>query len=208
MNLIGIDFSINKPATCVFSNNKYHFFGWPHNLKDDIFDVYCKSGVNLIKRTDIKYEGHDLSLKMRFEVENSKYLANLIRETLLPYLNENTYIAFEGLAYASKGDSAIQLGAYKCLLMNELNKYVPLKNMFTYTPITIKSIAGCAKRVINKTDMINAFIKNGPICKFRIALFEKPELFQSPKAKNWIIHLDDLVDSYFALETLRKKENI
>ena len=93
--------------------------------------------------------------------------------------------------------------------MHYLSEYIPLSNMYTYTPITIKSTAGCAKRGMGKVDMINAFIKNGPPhCKLRIALFEHPERYQSPKAKNWVIHLDDIIDAYYTLETLRKKENL
>ena len=92
--------------------------------------------------------------------------------------------------------------------MNELAKYVPLDNMFTYSPITVKSTAGCAKRGMGKADMINKFIEEGPHCIFNHVLKESPDKFKTPKSKNWITHLDDFVDAYFVLETLRKKEGL
>jgi hypothetical protein len=208
MTLIGFDFSINKPAACVLHKNKYYFISWPYGLKEEIIKTYINAGVEIIGRKDDKEKGETLSSKMRYEVENAKYLSNLIAGSLFPYLNIDTFIAFEGLSYASSGDVVLQLGGYKYMLMSKLSEVVPLKNMFTYSPITIKSIAGCAKRGMGKTEMINEFIKSGPLCKFRLTLFEKPELFQSIKAKNWIIHLDDLVDAYWTLMTLREKESL
>jgi hypothetical protein len=207
-NIIGFDFSINKPAACVFSNNKYFFYAWPYQLSEKYLEIYKTAGVNIINRIDTKDKGETLSSKMRYEVENSDYLANLITETLLPYLNMDTYLAFEGLSYASSGDVVLQLGGYKYMLMSRLSKYVPLKNMFTYSPITVKSIAGCAKRGMGKSEMINEFIKNGSVCKFRLSLFEKREIFMKKGGKTWIDNVDDFVDSFWVLETLRKKEGI
>jgi len=209
MTLIGFDFSINKPAACVLHENKYHFISWPYGIKEQIINEYRNAGVDVIDREDDKEKGDTLSDKMRYEVENSQYISNLISGSLLKYLNRNTYIAFEGLSYGSSGDVGIQLGGYKYMLMSKLSELVPLENMFTYSPITIKSVAECAKKGMTKADMIDKFISVGPNqCKFRMKLFEFPERFQTPKSKNWVIHLDDLVDAYWALETLRKKENL
>lgn len=209
MNLIGIDFSINKPAACVFSNNNYEFYGWPYNLKEDIIKIYKESGVNIIPQENkellIEHNQHDL---MRHEIKNSEYLSNLIINTLKPFLNENTLIAIEGLSYSSSGSVVLQLSGYRYILLYLIQKLVPLNNIYTYTPITIKSIANCAKRGMNKDDMINAFIERGPMCKFRMKLFEFPEKFKTPKSKKWIIHLDDFVDAYFVLKTLQEKELI
>lgn len=206
--LIGVDFSINKPAACLLLDNKYSFYGWPYNLKPSYIEIYKRCGINIIDRIDNKNKGEDLSSKMRYEISNAKYLSNLIFETLKIYLNINTYIIFEGLSYASSGDVVLQLGGYKYMLMNELSKLVPLENMFTYSPISVKSIAGCAGKGKNKKDMINEFIKVGPICKFRSSLFETPEFFLKRGGNSWIDFVDDLVDSYWIIETFRKKQEI
>lgn len=208
MNLIGFDFSINKPAACIFFKNNYHFYSWPYNIPEKYVEVFKNSGVNIIERQDNKERGDTLSSKMNYEVKNAAYLSKLIISSIKPFINNNTYIGFEGLSYASSGDVGVQLGGYKYILMHDLSKHIPYEKMFTYTPITIKSVAGCAKRGMGKVEMIEKFIECGPKCKFRTKLFEHSELFQSPKAKNWIIHLDDLIDSYWTLETLRKKENL
>jgi len=205
-NIIGFDFSINKPAACVFSNNKYYFYGWPYKLRSDYEELYKISGVNIINRLDDKDKGETLSSKMIYEVQNANYLANLITDTLKCFLNIDTYLAFEGLSYASTGDVALQLGGYKYMLMHCLSKLVPYENMFTYTPIAVKSIAGCAKRGMGKNEMINKFIEEGPSCKFRISLFEFPEKFHKKGGTTWIDNVDDLVDAYWILETLKQKE--
>ena len=208
MNLIGVDFSINKPAACVFSNNNYYFYAWPYQLQQKYLDIYKDSGVTIIERTDTKDKGENLSSKMIYEVKNSYYLANLITNTLCQYFDIDTYFGFEGLSYASSGDVVLQLGGYKYMLMHRLSDFVPLKKMYTYSPITVKSIAGCAKRGMGKSDMINEFIQNGPDCKFRLTLSENREKFMKKGGKTWIDGVDDFVDSYFVLETLRRKENL
>lgn len=206
MNIIGIDFSINKPAACIFINNSYSFISWPYGLTDKIKELYQNSNILLIDRLDNKDKGSNLTSKMIYEVCNSKYLANLIHSILLPYLNEETYIAFEGLSYGSSGDNVLQLGGYKYMLMNKLSESTPLEHMFTYSPITIKSVAKCAKKGMGKKEMINAFIELGPNCLFRNKLKDNISLFKKRGGKTWIDHLDDIVDSYWALETFRVKE--
>jgi hypothetical protein len=76
--------------------------------------------------------------------------------------------------------------------------------MFTYAPITIKKTAGCSKKGTKKADMIEAFkIMPNEFSKY---LRNNESLFKT-KGGNWITHLDDLVDSFWALETLREKFN-
>jgi len=207
-NLIGLDFSINKPAACVFHHNLCHFVSWPYDLSKKIVEQYQKSGVQIIERLDDKEKGPNISSKMRYEVQNAQYLSKLIYDTLLPFLYEDTYIAFEGLSYASSGDVVLQLGGYKYMLMSELSRKVPLDNMFTYSPITVKSVAGCAKKGMGKNEMIDAFMQKGPHCIFNHELKENIQSFKNKNGKNWIAHLDDLVDAYFVLKTLQIKENL
>lgn len=207
INLIGIDFSLVKPAATVYSENKYLFFAWPSSLNQKYIELYKNSGVTIISR-DMNKEDKDLSIKMRSEIQNSEYLSNLIIDTLKEFINKNTYIAIEGLSYGSKGDVILQLSSYKHLLMYKLSKILPLENLFTYSPMTIKSIAGCAKKGMNKKNLISEFIINGPVSKFRLSLYEKRYLFMKRGGNNWIDLVDDLVDSYFTLKTLRLKEGL
>jgi len=206
MNLIGIDFSINKPAACIFSNNTYHFISWPYGLNPEIVETFKNSGVKIVDRTDVKVEHKNISEKMRYEIENAEYLSNLIISSLKNFINNNTYLAFEGLSYASSGDVVLQLSGYKYILMLKLKEYIPLNHMFTYSPITIKSVAECSKRGMTKFDMIEKFINSDIDNEFKNNLKNYREKFQTIRSKKWIIHIDDLVDSFWTLETLRKKE--
>ena len=208
MVLIGFDFSINKPAACVKVGNKYEFYGWPYGLQKKLPEIYESAGVYLTVRTDNKDKGPDVSSKMRYEVRNARYISEVIFSTLEPYLNRNTYIAFEGMSYGSSGDVILQLGGYKYMIMDKLSELVPLKNMFTYSPITVKKTAGCSKRGTPKSEVIESFISNSHKTQLREALRNERDMFLNKGGKNFIAHLDDLVDSYFVLETLREKEGL
>ena len=54
MNIIGIDFSINKPAACVFTSGKYYFYSWPYELAEKYLYIYKTGGVTIINRIDNK----------------------------------------------------------------------------------------------------------------------------------------------------------
>jgi hypothetical protein len=207
-NLIGFDFSINKPAACLKSGNDIQFFGWPHNPRKAIVDIYKQSGVNIYERIDDKDKGPDISSKMRYEVHNARYISEVITVSLKPWLNRNTYIGFEGISYGSSGDVVLQLGGYKYMLMNALSEYVPLDNMFTYSPITVKKTADCSKRGTPKSEVIEAFISSSLNNSLKTAIRKDREKFMKKGGKNFIDHLDDLVDSYWVLETLRDKEKL
>lgn len=209
--LIGIDFSINKPGICIFKNNNYEFVSFPFELSKSQLQIYKNSPLNLIERTDQKYKGKNSSEKMRFDVSNSEYLANLIFDNVLIYLKDNKnykniYLGFEGLSFGSKGNVMLQLSGYKYILMNVFSKIIPYERMFTYAPITIKSIAGCAEKGKGKKEMIYAFLKTNINCSFKNYLLNNQKLFKT-KSDNWIIHLDDLIDSFWVIQTMLIKEN-
>lgn len=206
MKIIGLDFSINKPAACLYFNNDYKFISWPFGLSEKIKDIYIESGVDIIERTDKKYVGKDSSEKMRWEVNNAIYLSQLI-VTSLPegdYMKD-LQVVFEGISYGSSGNMAIQLGGYKYILMKEFfDELVPFENMTTYAPISIKKTANCAKKGMGKKEMIDAFIATGIDIPLRNAIEKDPSKFQK-KTGTWIDHLDDLVDAYWAVETFQNK---
>ena len=144
---------------------------------------------------------------MAFAVRNSQYLANLIaRDLNWALIRPNTRIVFEGLSFGSTGDATLQLSGYKYMLMDRLSKEVPLENMYTYAPITIKKTAGCSKRGLGKNDMIDAFLEEDT--KFGASVKSNLDLFKKKGGKNYIELLDDLVDAYWAVKTLEEKEGV
>ena len=158
-------------------------------------------------RTDDKIKGDTVSDKLRYEVRNSKYLANLILDSIFPYIenedDKNVHIAFEGLSYGSSGDVVLQLGGYKYILMDTLSQFIPLENMHTYAPTTIKKTAGCSKKGMGKSEMIEAFMLSPTL--FSKHLRDHRDRFKT-RFGNWIGHLDDIIDAYWVLETLKDKE--
>jgi hypothetical protein len=204
MKIIGLDFSINKPAACIYKDGKYDFMSWPFGLTYEV-EIYKDAGVMIFDRTDVKYKGKDSSEKMRWEVGNSRYLAEEIVGCTLTGPDFIDYqIVFEGISYASTGNMAIQLGGYKYVLMNKFHdEEVPFENMTTYAPITLKKTAGASKKGMGKKEMIDSFLKENDNFLSQ-AINKKPEKFQK-KTGTWIEHLDDLVDSYWAIRTYLEK---
>jgi len=181
-------------------------FGWPHGLQKKLPEIYKNAGVTIINRTDDKNKGPDISSKMRYEVRNARYVAEMIFSTLEPYLNRNTLIGFEGISYGSSGDVVLQLGGYKYMIMDKLSEIVPLENIFTYSPITVKKTAGCSKRGTPKSEVIESFITSSHNNSLKEAIRKDKLLFMKKGGKSFIDGLDDFVDSYWVLETLRDKE--
>jgi len=205
MKILGIDFSINKPALCILDSGEYTFYSWPFGLTEKIKTVYRDAGVNLFDRDDVKYKGTDSSEKMRWEVNNSIYLTEFIITSLPDGYAKDWRVVFEGLSFGSKGNVALQLGGYKYMLMKAFwDECVPFENMYTYAPITIKKTAGCSKKGMKKKDMIDSFIKNANPNPLVDAIRKDPIKFQK-KTGTWIDHLDDLVDAYWAIETYQEK---
>lgn len=203
-NILGFDFSINKPAACLLINNKYHFYSWVSVLPDRISEIYRNSGINFAFRENHIKEKSDSSSSMNFEIANSEYLAKLIVSSLPEDLDRKaTSIAIEGLSFSSTGNVILQLGGYRYILMKELrDNGFSLDRIFTYAPISIKKTAGCSKRGMKKKDMIDSFMNNTAHLDipFRDYIKNNETLFRK-KTGNWIDHLDDLVDAFWAVRT-------
>ncbi len=214
---IGFDFSINKPAATIYYKNNYYHYFWPlhitakqQKLYEDC-DVFIKN--RMMKSIDKKtIESSQLVL---IHTIRSTDLANLIindiDDLILNKFNlteYNLYVCSEGLSYASKGDATLNLATYKGVLLSKIYEHYDerLKRLFTYAPITIKSVAGCANKqdIKDKNKMILKYIKENTNIKLRKALVNG---FMKSK-KNYIPGIDDIVDSYWALKTMLLKEKL
>ena len=199
-NIVGFDFSIVKPAACVLSDNKYFFYLWPKDLKDKDVNILTNVNININLRQNI-----EIIDKVRYDITNANILSNLIIDSLTSFINKDTMIALEGASFASKGNMVISLMTWKYLLIYKLSLLIPLENVFTYAPPTIKSIAGCAtKDKKGKNSMIEAFKKENINHLFCDTLINFPEKLK--KKTNYIAGIDDCVDAYFVLKTLQIKE--
>ena len=118
------------------------------------------------------------------------------------------YVCSEGLSYASKGDAALNLATYKGVLLSKIYEHYGdhLRRLFTYPPISLKATAGCAGKddIKDKSKMIKKYILENNQIKMRLCLANNMLIAK----KNYITGVDDIVDSYWALKTMVKKENI
>lgn len=118
------------------------------------------------------------------------------------------YVCSEGLSYDSRGDAGLNLATYKGVLLSKIYEHFGdnLKRLFTYSPITIKATAGCATKEARsqKQPMISSFCRQAPVTQFKTAVNDGTLVAKT----NYIEGVDDLVDSYWALVTMSKKEKL
>jgi hypothetical protein len=212
--IFAFDFSMNKPAMCCLIENKINFYAWPLKVDKVTYEKLTSCDVIVIDRglEPIKEKTLDESELILEHVSRSSNLAKIIVNTILDILKpydyniEDVIIANEGFAFAAKGDAALDLSGYKYILMKELidNGFKKFK---TYSPITIKSTAGCAKKGMGKDDMITALgNEDNDLHLFIHTIWGHNEILRKKTA--YVQCVDDLTDAYWCLKTVVKKEKI
>lgn len=212
--IFAFDFSMNKPAMCCLIENKLSFYIWPLTIDKVAYEKLELCNINIIDRklNSIKDKSLDESELIVEHVTRATNLAKMIVNTILDILKPYNYnindiiIANEGFAFSASGDAVLDLSGYKYILMKELidNGFRIFK---TYTPIQIKSTAGCAKRGMKKEDMITALgNEDNDLHLFIHTIWGYNEMLKKKTA--YVMCVDDLTDAYWCLKTVVKKENI
>ena len=233
MTILSFDFSINKPAATVWrtSNNSFGnpvFLIWPISLtkKEDIIYsnlMYDSGNGFFCTNRDLEAISKSSNLtSSEMAVEHTKRsveLANMIIKDLDSLIGDEKelYFVSEGLAFSSKGNSVLDLATYKGVLMSKIYERYPTVKIYTYAPMTIKSVAGCAKKdkAGDKHAMIKAFLSESCLGDnaFWKSLSNGELSYEVEKGKRkgeteYIHCIDDIVDSYFAMKTFIEKEKI
>lgn len=206
---IGFDFSINKPAMTVYYQGIIDFFIWPLKQNKKDFEMYKDNHVYSVNRNlnSINSKMYTSSELTKIHTERSKFLADLIVETIFRYMDDNhisrdtgVHIASEGLSFGSVGDATLNLATYKGVLLVKLIENFNIKNLYTFSPVSIKALAGCAtkEKRKDKNAMIYAFIKEDFINEHKFHKNVKTFI----KKKNFAACVDDIVDSYWALKKM------
>lgn len=214
---IGFDFSINKPAATIYCKNRLFFYFWPLKLPEKKVNMYKDAGVVVHHRglDSIQSSKLESSQLVLIHTIRSTNLVNMIIKDIDMLINDtlqiqdyDLYVCSEGLSFGSKGDATLNLATYKGVLLSKLYEHYGdnLKRLYTYSPITIKSTAGCANKenMKSKDAMIEAFVKRGHNVLLKSKIKDKTLIAK----KNYLTGVDDLVDSYWALQTMIKKENL
>lgn len=212
--IFAFDFSMNKPAMACLIENELSFYIWPLNIDKVAQEKLDSCDINIVNRklNPIKDKSLNESELIIEHVTRSTNLAKLIVGTILKIIRPYNYniddiiIANEGFAFAAKGDAALDLSGYKYILMKELidNGF---SNFKTYSPITIKSTAGCAKKGMKKDDMITALgNEDNDLHLFIHTIRDRNDILK--KKTSYVMCVDDLADAYWCLKTVVKKEDI
>lgn len=214
--IFAFDFSINKPAMTCLIDNKMSIYIWPLSLKSKNRMALEDCGVYVMSRNldsihDKEYTGSELIVE---QVTRAKNLAKMISDTIIDVLKENNIsdysnviIVNEGFAFGAKGDAILDLSGYKYVLMMELIEN-GFRNFYTYSPITLKSTAGCAKKgETGKDKMIERMSEqDGKLHPFIDILKTMPDALKNKT--NYYTCVDDIADSFWCLKTLIVKEKI
>ena len=205
---------MNKPAMTAFAKGCLYFYFWPSKLTQKNADLYAGCGVNIRVRglESVNPKKMENSQIVLIHTIRSTDLANMIVSDIdsliesLGISNPEIYICSEGLSYDSRGDAGLNLATYKGVLLSKIYEHFgdSLKRLFTYSPITIKATAGCATKEARslKQPMIRSFCRQAPVTKFKTSVCDGTLVAKT----NYIDGVDDLVDSYWALVTMSKKE--
>jgi Holliday junction resolvasome RuvABC endonuclease subunit len=191
ITFLALDYSINYSTICILKENSIKF----HSIiRDKKFTKKEKLILEKLINTGIfTYEIID-------KVENINELkildAENIAKKIIKIINENKIneIAIEGFSFNSTGRSLSDVYGYQYIF-----RYLLLKNNIKFklfSPATIKKIAG--KGNFNKLQMVESFIKNENNYKNLNIL---KELYINYKSNKLIKPLDDIVDSFWVLQT-------
>jgi Holliday junction resolvasome RuvABC endonuclease subunit len=200
--LIGADFSIAKPALCCYYNKELKFSVFPQKIDSKTETVLRDNGVYVINRN---LEPICTTDKNHIYNQISRYrdLANTIVNYIKSFDAEEYIFSSEGLSFASHGNMTMELASAKAILLSTLIDN-NINQIYTYSPITLKSTAGCGQRGENKKEnMINKFREEPPMCEFMEQFKNNDGIFK--KKTNYMPTIDDLADSYWCLKTLIKE---
>ena len=213
MTRIGIDFSLNSPATCIRNNKGDYifisFFNFGDRIWDDIkkmpkaFQVHqelieSETILGFPYYRDVKADS--FLIREREKLEDCKSIANLIVNALVSFFGvSNTHVSLEGFSYGSTGNSFIDIVQYNSFLRSLLLDAYGSSNISIFQPSHVKKTAG--KGNANKHYMIKAFQDD----VFNDKDLRNTKLWKYVQGKDFSIKipkpLDDLVDSYFILNS-------
>lgn len=212
---VGFDFSMNKPACTLIMDNKIKFLIWPLSMKTTVSEIYKQADVRCVDRNlppMSKKSMPDLtSSSMTLEhTKRSVALAKMIVDDIFSLTGSCCvfYVSSEGLSFASHGTAAMDLATYKGVLLAEVYTRMKPVGLYTYSPISIKKVAGCSDKahVGDKHAMIKAFLNEKEKSGFFDVLSSGALLTST--GKNYLECVDDIVDSYWACKTMYFKEDV
>jgi hypothetical protein len=205
--ILGIDFSIKSSAASILAGDDYTFYTYARKglIKADFKLILAASGVQIFETEEEPAVNSKASIgdRERTSVKDALRLIPTMSKCFVGLPIEAW--AIEGFSFASTGNRLAQISGYQWVLRWELVKGgLDIDNFYVYSPMTVKATAG--KGNFKKEQMIEAFINSqDPLLKnnaFHETLRSHPHLFQNKKGA-WMKPLDDIVDSWWILKTVK-----
>ena len=209
---MGVDYSINSPAICIFRDNRYFWLSQPKPEKS-------KKGLKIQEEvaeldeitlefqppvTDPEnYSKNDVLKISRYNDVAENFLSQL--QFALGPDNKKIEVGFEGYSFGSNSNNLIDIvSATTCFKVKFLSRISNEKDMRVFAPSTIKKHAGGGR--LKKRELFDVFVEN----RLEDEILEKTDVWKFcqdlqlgqkvPKP------LDDLIDAYFTVNCLRKIE--
>lgn len=225
--IIGIDYSINSPGLCILNKDGLHFgtLARTNVASQEFFDVLERHKV--WTSPQLKYSAISNSTldAQGFTIDAIKQATELV--VMCKRINQgksdikDNVAVFEGFSFGSKGNRLAQLAGYQYVARADMiSNLIDYENLFVYSPQSIKSIAGAAKRGEGKKGMIQQFIEHEDklpglidhpfykeMAKDETSIFRKKGTKRKPIG-DWIKPVDDIIDAYWIVQTYFKKNNI
>lgn len=206
MIYVTIDFSLNSPGICIYTeDNKYNFIGYLKPKTGTKKEQRMQEELNMLDGVQMSYQpdwtnNEAYSKSEMIKVQRHMKTADDIINFIIGVTNskEQYVIAFEGSSYGSSAgtNNIIDMAAGAAILKMELMSRLEVLDILTVAPSTIKKHAGKGnmkkdqlwlkflENVLNDSSLENSELHK--YCKDNIG-----EVTRVPKP------LDDLVDAYF-----------
>jgi len=213
ITIVGIDYSIKSPAVSIFTNSSIQHFIYPRkNILNKNFMSSIEEAGIFVKEIDDFTKIKNLQENERINSNDAEFLSLTLCKSIKKYINKNAYFAIEGISFAAPGNTKIQHAGYHYILRHTIKNFfnIDYSKIFVYAPTTLKMTAG--KGNFNKDAMITAFVNSNDstikLSKLHSYLNNTKTIdnFKSPKAKNWLKPLDDIIDSVWAIKTFQTRE--
>lgn len=218
MYYIGIDFSLNSPAACIQDpSGSYTFISffnygeryWLDDKTPKAFSLHRDlSNSSTIEAVPYSRRINSVTFveRERQKLIDGNNIANLIIDHIKDIHSDNKVkIALEGFSYGSSGNSFIDIIQYNTFLRSMLLHTYDIDYVYIMQPSHVKKLAG--KGNANKHYMVKAFQDN---------VLNDPDL-EKTKLWNWVKDkdysekipkpIDDLIDAYFILNTIKLYSN-
>jgi hypothetical protein len=206
-NIVGIDFSLNSPAFCVYKDNEF-FWGsltrtdrTPESLRKSKDKPYSilegDKSIDLFFLTK-KDMPEEYSERERVKIDYFQEVVDQFWTKIEDLFDDKDfYVAIEGLSFSSNGNSLIDISMATALIRKRIVDSIGSDRFYVFPPTAIKKFAG--KGNLKKDEMFHSLVQRGPSVGGNFTHFTD---ILSKHSTSWITNakqvnkpIDDIVDA-------------